>query len=67
VVSADRAVALQRELPVVSTRLVAGQVEVRVVSTQPPDGGLEPATPSLEDVYFATLLQHDMSLELDSE
>jgi len=64
-VSAERAAALQRELPVVSTRLVAGQVEVRIVAAEPPDGGMEPAIPSLEDVYFATLLQHGLSLELD--
>jgi ABC-2 type transport system ATP-binding protein len=64
VVPADRAAELQRALPVVSTRLVAGQVEIRVVSEQQPEGDLAAARPSLEDVYFATLLQHGMSLEL---
>ena len=64
IVPADRAAELQRSLPVVSTRLVAGQVEIRVVSEQQPEGDLVAAQPSLEDVYFATLLQHGMSLEL---
>jgi hypothetical protein len=56
---------LQRVLPVVSTRLVAGQVEIRVVAETQPEGGLESTAPSLEDVYFATLLQYGMSLELE--
>ncbi len=65
VVGQEEAQNLRRALPVVSTRLVAGQVEIRVVAEQPPEGGLTPVTPSLEDVYFATLLQHGLQVELD--
>ncbi len=50
-------------LPVVSTRLVAGRVEVRLVAEAAPRDDLEPATPSLEDVYFATLLEHGLGGE----
>jgi len=56
---------LRRSLPVVSTRLVGGRMEIRVVAESQPEGGLEPAEPTLEDVYFATLLGHGLSVELD--
>jgi ABC-2 type transport system ATP-binding protein len=65
IVAAADAPALRKALPVVSTRLIAGQVEIRVVSEQQPEGGLEPVTPTLEDVYFATLLKHGLQVELD--
>jgi ABC-type multidrug transport system ATPase subunit len=51
-------------LPVVSTRLIAGQVELRLVAEIPPRDDLEPAVPTLEDVYFATLLEHGLSVDL---
>ncbi|MDH3741879.1 MAG: ABC transporter ATP-binding protein [Hyphomicrobiales bacterium] len=65
IVPRERAAELQRALPVVSTRLVAGQVEIRVVAEQRPEGGLDAVEPSLEDVYFATLLQHGLTTEQD--
>ncbi|HEV7923423.1 MAG TPA: ABC transporter ATP-binding protein [Thermoanaerobaculia bacterium] len=40
---------------VIHTRLVAGQTIVHVYNEQPPGEGFEAMTPSLEDVYFATL------------
>ena len=61
----DEAPVLRRTLPVVSTRLVSGEMEIRVVAEEPPEGGLEPVEPTLEDVYFATLLGHGLSVELD--
>jgi ABC-2 type transport system ATP-binding protein len=61
----DEAPVLRRSLPVVSTRLVGGQMEIRVVSEEAPEGGLSPVQPTLEDVYFATLLGHGLSVELD--
>jgi ABC-type multidrug transport system ATPase subunit len=64
VVSAADARALQGILPVVSTRLIAGRVEIRIVAETPPRDDLEPAAPTLEDVYFATLLQHGLKVEL---
>ena len=65
IVSAAEAPVLRKALPVVSTRLIGGQVEIRVIAESAPEGGLEPATPTLEDVYFATLLKHGLQVELD--
>ena len=49
---------------VLTSRLKAGRTEVRVLSeTQP--SGMAPATPGLEDVYFATLHQHGLSANLE--
>jgi len=64
-VSADQAPALVASLPVVSTRLKAGEVELRVVAEEPPESGFVAAPATLEDVYFATLLQHGLSVELN--
>ncbi len=56
-------VAMVRErVPILSTRLIAGRAEIRVVGSERPDG-LEPAQPTLEDVYFATLMQHGVDVE----
>lgn len=60
VVTFEQVPVWQQDLPVVSTRLVAGQVEVRLVAEQAPRDGMEPAVPTLEDVYFATLLDHGL-------
>jgi ABC-type multidrug transport system ATPase subunit len=51
---ADR---LRTTLKVISTRIAAGQTEARVLADVAPDG-MQPATPTLEDVYFAALLEH---------
>ena len=64
IVSREAAMARRAELPVVSSRLVAGGVELRVVADSAPAPDLEPATPTLEDVYFATLLEHGLSVDL---
>jgi ABC-type multidrug transport system ATPase subunit len=42
---------------VISTRVAGGRTEVLVRADAPPDG-MRPASPTLEDVYFATLLEH---------
>jgi ABC-type multidrug transport system ATPase subunit len=39
----------------ISMRLFAGQTLVHVLSPREPDAGFEPATPDLEDYYFATI------------
>ena len=65
IVPAAEAPALRKSLPVVSTRLIGGQVEIRVIAESAPEGGMEPASPTLEDVYFATLLKHGLQVELD--
>ena len=56
--------ALRERLPIVSTRLIAGRTEIRVVGSERPDS-LDPAEPTLEDVYFATLAQHGIDVVLD--
>lgn len=54
--------ALREDLAVVSTRMVGGRHEVRVVAdSAPPD--MEPVRPELEDVYFAQLLEHGLSTD----
>jgi len=55
---------LRERLPIVSTRLVGGRAEIRVVGAERPDS-LDPAEPTLEDVYFATLQQHGIDVALE--
>ena len=57
-VSRDEVDTARRRLPVVSTRMIAGRTELRIAGEPPPSGDVSPATPTLEDVYFATLAQH---------
>ncbi len=56
--------ALRERLPIVSTRLIGGRAEIRVVGAERPDS-LDPAEPTLEDVYFATLQQHGIDVALE--
>lgn len=49
---------------VLSSRLKGGATEVRVLADQPA-AGMVAATPTLEDVYFATLLAHGLAANLD--
>lgn len=56
--------ALRERLPIVSTRMVAGKTEIRVVGSERPDS-MEVAEPGLEDVYFATLEQNGVNVALD--
>ena len=55
VISKDELAALEREHPVISTKLLAGRTVVRVYSDGPPGPDFEPAQPDLEDVYFSTM------------
>ena len=55
---------LRERLPIVSTRLIGGRAEIRVVGAERPDS-LDPAEPTLEDVYFATLQQHGIGVALE--
>ena len=64
-VPTDQVASLRKSLPIVSTRMVAGQTEIRVVTDSQPEGDLLPAAATLEDVYFATLLQHGLNVDLD--
>jgi ABC-type multidrug transport system ATPase subunit len=49
---------------VLSCRLKAGLMEVRVLADQPPPQ-MSAASPTLEDVYFGTLRQHGLAANLD--
>jgi ABC-2 type transport system ATP-binding protein len=49
---------------VVSSRLKAGLTEVRVLADSSPPG-MAATVPTLEDVYFATLVQHGLTANLD--
>lgn len=40
---------------VISTKLVSGETQIRVLSEQKPEEGFEMITPNLEDFYFATV------------
>jgi len=65
VIPTEQVATLPKSLPLVSTRMVAGKTEIRVVSEQQPEGEMTLASPTLEDVYFATLRQHNLQAELD--
>ena len=45
----------REEFTVISTRLVSGRTQVRVLSEQRPGATFEPVDPDLEDVYFTTI------------
>jgi len=45
----------RQRFAVISTRLRAGHHELRVLAAENPGDGFEPAEPTLEDLYFATL------------
>jgi len=49
--------AVQRDYPVISTRLVGGRTVVHIFRDGDPGAGFEPVSGSLEDVYFSTLRQ----------
>jgi len=50
--------ALEREQPVISTRLRAGQTIAHVYAEAPPGAGFETVEPDLKDVYFAVMAGH---------
>jgi ABC-2 type transport system ATP-binding protein len=46
---------VERDRPVISTKLLAGRTVVRVYGDAAPGRGFEPAEPDLEDVYFSAM------------
>jgi hypothetical protein len=46
---------IERDLTLISTKLLAGRRLVRVDSPSIPAAGFEPAAPNLEDVYFCVM------------
>ena len=64
VVSRDIAEKVRSEVDVLATRRVAGQLEVKVVADQaPPD--FVGAVPTLEDVYFASLQEAGVDIDVE--
>ncbi|HEV2146161.1 MAG TPA: ABC transporter ATP-binding protein [Longimicrobiaceae bacterium] len=50
--------ALERELPVISTKLLAGRTIVHVFAESSPGAAYEPVEPGLDDVYFSVMKGH---------
>ncbi len=48
----------KKAFDVVSTKLVAGETQIRVLSDQKPEASFELITPNLEDFYFTTLFNN---------
>lgn len=46
---------LQQSFDIISTRLIAGKIQVHVISAEKPGEGFESFYPGLEDVYFTAL------------
>jgi ABC-2 type transport system ATP-binding protein len=59
--------ALRERLTVISTRLHGGRTIARVHSGVNPGDGFTPATPDLEDVYFATIRLADAAFTSDND
>jgi ABC-type multidrug transport system ATPase subunit len=57
-VSREGLAALEREVPVISTKLLAGRTIVHVYSESSPGAEFEPVEPELEDVYFSVMTGH---------
>jgi ABC-type multidrug transport system ATPase subunit len=57
-ITRDELPALEREQPVISTKLLAGQTIAHVYAEAPPGAGFEPVEPDLKDVYFAVMAGH---------
>ncbi|HSJ13360.1 MAG TPA: ABC transporter ATP-binding protein [Longimicrobiales bacterium] len=57
-VSREELASVQRELPVISTRLLAGRTLVRVHAETSPGAAFEPVEPDLKDVYFTVMAGH---------
>jgi ABC-type multidrug transport system ATPase subunit len=54
-VAASEVATHREQFRLISMRLVAGRTLIHVMSDQKPEGGFEPVTPDLEDLYFATI------------
>jgi len=45
----------QKAFQIISTKLVSGETQIRVLSDSRPEQGFDSVNPSLEDLYFATV------------
>jgi ABC-type multidrug transport system ATPase subunit len=57
-VSRDELPALERSLPVISTKLMAGRTIAHVYAESSPGAGFETVDPDLKDVYFSVMARH---------
>lgn len=64
VVNREEVAVIRARHTVLSTLLKAGATEIRVLSDTQPEG-MQPATPELEDVYFSTLIAHNLKDNLE--
>ena len=64
VVNREEVAEIRARHTLLSTRLKAGYTEIRVLSDTQPDG-MQPAIPELEDVYFSTLIAHNLKDNLE--
>lgn len=60
----EQVAAARAEYQVVSTRIKAGAIELHLLADEQP-GTATPLQPELEDVYFATLLEHGLKTNLE--
>jgi ABC-2 type transport system ATP-binding protein len=51
----ENLVAHKNTFDLISSKLVSGETQIRVVADVKPESGFEPIQPNLEDLYFATL------------
>jgi ABC-2 type transport system ATP-binding protein len=58
IVPRDELPAVERDHPVISTRLLAGRTVVHVYGEERPGAEFETVEPSLEDVYFSVMAGH---------
>jgi ABC-2 type transport system ATP-binding protein len=64
VVDKAEAEQLRATLDVISTRVAAGRTEVRALADAAP-AGMRPVAPTLEDVYFTTLIAHGVDTSVE--
>ena len=64
VVKREEVAEIRARHTVLSTRLKAGATEIRALSDAQPEG-MRPAAPELEDVYFSTLIEHNLKDNLE--
>ena len=57
-VSRDELPELERALPVISTKLMAGRTIVHVFADSSPSAGFEAVEPDMKDVYFSVMAGH---------
>lgn len=52
----------KKAFDIISTKLVSGETQIRVISEHKPEEGFEMITPNLEDFYFATVFNQAIKI-----